>query len=291
MSEQDCLRKPEWIPYYIQRMKAAKAWKELRDYQFCWYWKLLTELADSDMPGFLPNDVGVLWKLAGAQTESFFRNRGGIELLARHFNRTEDGLRIYNERMLKVLHEQGQKLTKRRRRETSLFSVSLQELPSWVPGEVFMEYIEMRASQKKPIKTARALKLAVNTLERLKESGHNPTAVLEQSIFRSWAGLFPIEQVTNGKGDHGNGQAASNGGQAKAKSLTDPNCPDCQGTGWNFVSHKAFECLCRKRNKANAANGAANGHGSKSEVSGVAVPKVQAATASGANGTGIPKPS
>ena len=151
-----------------------------------------------------------------------------------------------------------------------------------------MEYVEMRKEIKKPM-SGRAVKMAVKKLEELKAEGHDPQKVLEQSIFRSWAGLFPIEQVTNGARNNGNGQAASNGGQAKAKSLTDPNCPDCQGTGWTFVSHKAFECLCRKRNKANSANGAANGRGNEQEVSGVAVPKVQTASAGADVGRGLPK--
>lgn len=194
----DILTKPEWIPWYVQRLKGSSAWRELKDYQWGWYTKLLTELADSDTPGFLPNDVTKLWKLAGAQTESFFKRYGGIELLARHFNRTEDGLRIYNARMLEVLHEQGKKQAKRRSRALSSLLSVLQGFPSWIPEEEFRNYIDMREQIKKPL-TAQALKLAVRKLETLKAEGHDPKAVLEQSIFNSWQGLFEVKKP-NGNG-------------------------------------------------------------------------------------------
>lgn len=253
----EALRKPDWIPYYIQRMKGSKAYKGMQDFEFGWYSKLLVESADSDVPGYLPNDVRTLWRLAGARTEKFFQERGGMELVARYFSRTDDGLWIYNSRMLEVLHEQMTKLTKRRKSRISSLSLSLQELPSWIPGELFMQYVEMRKSIGKEI-TGNAVKLAIGKLEKLKAHGHGPKEVLEQSIFRSWAGLFEIEQVTNGKGNHGTGSPEShNPAQGNGSRFAQEGCGSCQGTGWDCTSGKAVRCECFKRAKAHAANGTA----------------------------------
>lgn len=245
----DILNKPEWIPWYIQRMKGSTAYKTMQDFEFGWYSKLLIELADSDVPGYLPNDVRTLWRLAGARTEKFFRERGGMELVARYFSRTDDGLWIYNRRMLEVLHEQGMKLTKRRRRNISSLSLSVQEVPEFVPGEVFHEYVEMREKIKKPL-TSNAIKLAYSKLATLKEEGNDPKAVLEQSIFNSWQGLFPVKQVTNGN-TNGNGKTINQAGkcQIHPDSGTGPN-----GQCWGCYSESPEETLARIRAKANAAH-------------------------------------
>lgn len=66
------------------------------------------------------------------------------------------------------------------------------EFPSWLPLDVFKDFIEMRKKIKKPM-TDCAVKLAIKKLHKLKEEGHDPKAVLEQSIFRSWQGLFPVK--------------------------------------------------------------------------------------------------
>jgi len=52
----------------------------------------------------------------------------------------------------------------------------------------------MRKKMKKPMATDRAVKLAMNTLEKLSH-GDNDTAIkiLEQSIERSWVGLFALK--------------------------------------------------------------------------------------------------
>lgn len=244
MSELEALRKPDWIPYYIQRIKGSSAW-QLPDFQFCWYWKLLTEAADSDIPGYLVNDVRTLWRLAGARTEKFFRERGGMELVARYFSRTDDGLHIYNGKLLEVLHEQMSKLTKRRRRNISSLSISVQEVPDFIPGDTFHEYLEMREKIKKPA-TPNAIKLAYSKLATLKEQGFEPKAVLEQSIFNSWQGLFPVKQVANG-----NGKAINQAGHC-------PIHPDSgkgpNGQCWGCYNESPEQTLARIREKANAAH-------------------------------------
>lgn len=64
-------------------------------------------------------------------------------------------------------------------------------------NQAFLDYIEMRKKIKKPLATERAIKLAMNSLEKL-SGGDNDVAIqiLEQSIMNSWQGLFPLKQET-----------------------------------------------------------------------------------------------
>lgn len=83
-------------------------------------------------------------------------------------------------------------------------------LPDWVPPEPWAGYIAMRAKIRKPM-TQRAKELAVGELEKLRGQGHDPQAVLEQSIFHSWQGLFPLRPNS------------SKGGANKQESLEERN--------------------------------------------------------------------
>jgi len=107
------LEKLDWIPLYLHRLKASRTWA-MPDFQWCWFMKLIIELADSETPGYLSNDVDVLWRLAGARTRDFFLKRDGAGLVDREFRRTADGLRIYNARLLEVLKEQNEKLHRKK---------------------------------------------------------------------------------------------------------------------------------------------------------------------------------
>ena len=55
----------------------------------------------------------------------------------------------------------------------------------------------------KPTERAKALLLA--TLDKLREQGHDPRAVLDQSVARSWRGLFPVHDA--GASRNGAGKA------------------------------------------------------------------------------------
>jgi len=65
--------------------------------------------------------------------------------------------------------------------------------PEWIPTEEFEEYKKMRVRIKKQM-TDRAVQLAIKELEKLRAEGYDPKEVLEQSIFNSWQGLFPIKE-------------------------------------------------------------------------------------------------
>src|SRR5258708_5225981 len=107
------LQKLDWIPLYLHRLKASRTWA-MPDFQWCWFMKLIIELAGSETPGYLPNDVDVLWRLARARTMDLFLKRDGAGLVDREFRRTADGLRIYNARLLEVLKEQNEKLHRKK---------------------------------------------------------------------------------------------------------------------------------------------------------------------------------
>lgn len=194
MSEISNNTKLDWIPLYFQRLKGSEAWN-LPDYQFCWYMKLLIESADSPIPGYLPGSLDKLWRLAGAKSQPYFEKWGGCELVSRLFCRTEiEGQTwIYNKRMLQTIYEQSQKLSHKTRKRSLSLSVSLQSVPDFIDQDLFNKYVEMREKIKKPM-TGAAIKMAYRKLEKLQSEGHDPGEVLEQSIFNSWQGLFPVNQ-------------------------------------------------------------------------------------------------
>lgn len=72
-------------------------------------------------------------------------------------------------------------------------------LPDWVPAEAWAGYVEMRKETlKKPLKTDRAINLAINTLARLRDDGNDPGAVLDQSTLNGWQGLFAVRVERRG---------------------------------------------------------------------------------------------
>ena len=75
-------------------------------------------------------------------------------------------------------------------------------LPGWVDPDVWKEWLKARkAAGAKG--TEYALQLNIKTLERLKAQGHDPSAVMEQSIEHGWKGLFPVKEETNAASRNG----------------------------------------------------------------------------------------
>lgn len=66
------------------------------------------------------------------------------------------------------------------------------DLPDWIPADAWGGYVAMRKQIKKPL-TDYAQKLAIGKLQDLMLQGQSVQAVLEQSIFNSWQGLFAIK--------------------------------------------------------------------------------------------------
>jgi uncharacterized protein YdaU (DUF1376 family) len=68
------------------------------------------------------------------------------------------------------------------------------ELPEWVPEAEWAGFLEMRRSIRAPL-TDRAKAGIVRQLERLRELGHPPGPVLDQSTRNAWRGVFPLKEI------------------------------------------------------------------------------------------------
>ncbi len=66
-------------------------------------------------------------------------------------------------------------------------------MPDWLPMEAWQGYIDMRRKIRKPM-TDRAIQLAINTLDKMRQQGQDVAAVLDQSTLNSWQGLFPVSE-------------------------------------------------------------------------------------------------
>lgn len=76
---------------------------------------------------------------------------------------------------------------KKHRRKTADFL-----LPDWVPADAWNGFVEMRVKKKKPM-TDRAAKLIVAELQKLKEQGYSPGAVLDQSTKKNYDDVYPLK--------------------------------------------------------------------------------------------------
>ena len=80
-------------------------------------------------------------------------------------------------------------------------------LPDWLPQSAWADWHAFRNTRKGWTYKARELSLA--KLTKLRTQGHDPTAVIEQSIERGWTGLFEPKDETGGNHDHANRSAGS----------------------------------------------------------------------------------
>ncbi len=70
------------------------------------------------------------------------------------------------------------------------------ELPDWLPADDWEQWHRFRNGRKGW--TAHAKALSLRSLTKLRDDGHDPRAVIEQSIERGWTGLFPVKPSHNG---------------------------------------------------------------------------------------------
>lgn len=73
-------------------------------------------------------------------------------------------------------------------------------LPDWLPKDAWNSFVKFRKKRKGWTLEAEALNL--RTLTELRRKGHDPTAVLEQSIEKGWAGLFELKTERKRNGLH-----------------------------------------------------------------------------------------
>ena len=65
-------------------------------------------------------------------------------------------------------------------------------LPDWIPTDDLDAFIEMRTAIKKPL-TVRALGRLIDRLDQLRQQGHDPQRVLNQSEDRRWQDVYPLK--------------------------------------------------------------------------------------------------
>lgn len=93
-------------------------------------------------------------------------------------------------------------------------------LPDWVPKEPWDAFMETRKGLKAR-NTSRALNSLVKELEKLRERGHDPTEVIDQSIRNSWKDVFEIRNKHNANTSGNSNKNLANGyqqGQPDGKS-------------------------------------------------------------------------
>lgn len=77
-------------------------------------------------------------------------------------------------------------------RETAPRAVTM---PPWLPAADWQAFVEHRRRLRAPM-TEVAQARAIAELDRLRTDGHDPLAVINQSIINGWKGLFPLHQRT-----------------------------------------------------------------------------------------------
>lgn len=70
-------------------------------------------------------------------------------------------------------------------------------IPDFIDKDLWDSFIEMRRKLR-AAPTDRAIELLIKELGKLRDAGHDPKKVLEQSIANSWRGLFPLKGDRNG---------------------------------------------------------------------------------------------
>lgn len=76
-------------------------------------------------------------------------------------------------------------------------------LPDWLPPEAWAEWCEYRRKLKAKGWTQMAARKSLASLSQLRDDGHDPREVIDQSIAAGWTGLFAVKQ------SRPNGQASS----------------------------------------------------------------------------------
>jgi len=64
------------------------------------------------------------------------------------------------------------------------------DLPEWLSAGSWQDWHAYRLARKGW--TRRAQELSLQTLAQLRNDGHDPQRVIDQSIERGWSGLFPV---------------------------------------------------------------------------------------------------
>jgi hypothetical protein len=83
-------------------------------------------------------------------------------------------------------------------------------LPDWIPADAWAAFVDMRREIRAKLTPAAEIH-TIHELDKLRQAGHDPGAVLLQSVQRSWRGVFPLrgEPLTSAKPGRHSGNAAA----------------------------------------------------------------------------------
>lgn len=73
-------------------------------------------------------------------------------------------------------------------------------LPDWVPPDEWRAFDAMRTAKAGKAWTDDGRRFAVNTLAQLRAAGQDCSAVLRQTVERTWTGLFPVKPEVQARG-------------------------------------------------------------------------------------------
>lgn len=165
----------------------------MKDYQQGWYFNLLIESVDSEMPGYLPDD-GQLWELANATSRRFFEKESAPVMACFKSRQIDGRVWIYNAKLLKVYEEQIHKLAQNSTRR----KVKIPLLSSIDEGFVLLIYQDYPRHEGKKnalesIRKAISKYAHENSLECLDATRYIHEAVLEFAKSNAGVadGMFP----------------------------------------------------------------------------------------------------
>lgn len=76
----------------------------------------------------------------------------------------------------------------------------VEELPEFLPKEKWTEFLQHRIDQKS-VMSENAQRLGIGVLKKLRDAGHDPVEVINQSILNGWKGLFELNGFRPKKGE------------------------------------------------------------------------------------------
>ena len=94
------MNKPSAFPLFIDRLRASPAW-QYTHHLFGMFMRLLIEMARSERPGYIPNDIAALRRAARGHEVQFEKQDWPV--LKLRFQKTPDGLWWYSDTLLEAL--------------------------------------------------------------------------------------------------------------------------------------------------------------------------------------------
>lgn len=91
-------------------------------------------------------------------------------------------------------------------------------LPDWLAPELWAQWVEQRRLIKAPL-TPAGERLGISRLSLLRDAGHDPKAIIEQSIMSGWKGLFPVGEDSR-RNSHKDAKTEAR--QAVARAIFEP---------------------------------------------------------------------